>query len=227
MKKLPFNVLFFLLAFFYLLIELFDLSAFRYFFKPLLLLSLAYHFFNETKSNKSYFTSMMLTGLLLSCGGDTVLLFASTDPSIFSLGLLLFLLAHVCYILAFINTIRKSLIPITSKQLLIAILPFAIISSFVFSRLKNNLGNLFYPVLAYIIIITLMGIVASLRYTRAVSRSFYLVMSGAIFFMLSDTLLAFNKFNGAFSFAGTFIMSTYIIAQYLIVKGSILHVKQI
>jgi uncharacterized membrane protein YhhN len=226
MKKLPFNVLFFSLAFFYILIELFDLSTFRYFLKPLLLLSLAYHFFNETNTTKSFFISLMLSGLILSCGGDTVLLFASTDPTIFSLGLFLFLVAHVCYILAFIHNIRKSLIPISSKQLLIAILPFAVISTLVFTKLKDNLANLFYPVLTYIIVITIMGIVASLRYTRVLNKSFYLVMCGAVFFMLSDTLLAFNKFNGAFSLAGTLIMTTYIIAQYLLVKGSILHVKQ-
>jgi uncharacterized membrane protein YhhN len=48
---------------------------------------------------------------------------------------------------------------------------------------------------------------------------FYLV--GAVFFVLSDSLLAINKFYQPFAFAGVFIMLTYCAAQYFIVTGFI------
>ena len=48
---------------------------------------------------------------------------------------------------------------------------------------------------------------------------FYLV--GAAFFVLSDSLLAINKFYQPFAFAGVYIMLTYCAAQYFIVNGFI------
>ncbi|MBL0146409.1 MAG: hypothetical protein IPP48_12355 [Chitinophagaceae bacterium] len=42
-------------------------------------------------------------------------------------------------------------------------------------------------------------------------------------FILSDSLLAINKFYHSFAFAGVQIMATYCIAQYCIVRGFISH----
>jgi hypothetical protein len=44
--------------------------------------------------------------------------------------------------------------------------------------------------------------------------------TGALFFMLSDSLLAINKFYRPFPLAGFLIMLSYIVAQYLIVIGT-------
>jgi hypothetical protein len=41
--------------------------------------------------------------------------------------------------------------------------------------------------------------------------------------MISDSLLAINKFYQPISLAGVWVMSTYIAAIYLIVKGVIAH----
>jgi len=52
-------------------------------------------------------------------------------------------------------------------------------------------------------------------------------MVGAIFFMLSDTLLAMNKFVAPIENERVLIMSTYIIAQFLIAKGIIVFIQKI
>jgi len=44
---------------------------------------------------------------------------------------------------------------------------------------------------------------------------------GAAAFVLSDTLLAVNKFYQPFEYAGIFIMLTYCAAQYFIIRGYI------
>jgi uncharacterized membrane protein YhhN len=45
------------------------------------------------------------------------------------------------------------------------------------------------------------------------------ILIGAIVFVSSDSILAFNKFYAPITHASFFIMVTYCMAQYLIVKG--------
>ena len=48
-----------------------------------------------------------------------------------------------------------------------------------------------------------------------------LFLTGAVCFVLSDTLLALNKFYAPFPYAAPLVMLTYCAAQYLITKGFI------
>jgi uncharacterized membrane protein YhhN len=50
-----------------------------------------------------------------------------------------------------------------------------------------------------------------------------MVFCGALTFMISDSLLAIDKFLLPVSHASLLIMSTYIIAQFLLIQGLILH----
>jgi len=59
------------------------------------------------------------------------------------------------------------------------------------------------------------------RIEKVNHTSYYLVLTGAILFVLSDSAIAVNKFSYNFPYSGTVIMSTYVIAQYLIVTGYI------
>ena len=45
------------------------------------------------------------------------------------------------------------------------------------------------------------------------------VFFGAIAFVISDSILAINKFYAPFEKSSFFIMLTYLVAQYLIVVG--------
>jgi len=80
---------------------------------------------------------------------------------------------------------------------------------------------MFVPALIYMIVILLMSISALNRYERVSLRSFTEVFIGALLFMVSDSLLAINKFSQPIPSASFFIMLTYITAQYFIVKGMI------
>jgi len=51
-------------------------------------------------------------------------------------------------------------------------------------------------------------------------------LAGASAFVISDTLLAIDKFYLPFAYAGVFIMLTYCAAQYFIVQGFILQQAQ-
>ena len=61
---------------------------------------------------------------------------------------------------------------------------------------------------------------------KANNGSFVFVLAGAVFFIISDALIAINKFYAPFELASFLIMITYIKAQYLILVGLIKHTTQ-
>ena len=89
--------------------------------------------------------------------------------------------------------------------------------------LLAHLGPLRLPVVLYAMVLVLMVLAALYRYGRTVPTSFVLVAAGAGLFMVSDSLLAINKFLTPLVGAGFWIMLTYCAAQLSIVAGLLAH----
>ena len=77
------------------------------------------------------------------------------------------------------------------------------------------------PVSIYTIVILTMVTGAINRLQKVNSVSYWLVLTGAILFLISDSALAINKFGHPFAKSSVVIMSTYLLAQYLIITGYI------
>ncbi|MEQ1658541.1 MAG: lysoplasmalogenase, partial [Hylemonella sp.] len=75
------------------------------------------------------------------------------------------------------------------------------------------------PVAAYVLVIALMAAQAIGRATVLRDKPALWVAVGAGFFMLSDTLLALNKFVSPLPLSQLWVLSTYYVAQVLIVRG--------
>ncbi len=188
--------------------------------KPLLLLLLGILYYLQSgKLNKAH-RNFMLAALSFSWLGDVLLLFQQNEAGFFLAGLISFLAAHLCYILAFGKTSVHHTQSVIRQQPWLVLL-FAAYGLLFFFFISQGLGSLLIPVLVYMLVILLMGIAALNRFRRVEYHSFLLVFAGAMSFMLSDSLLAINKFATPFAMAGFLIMVTYIAAQYLIVKGSL------
>jgi uncharacterized membrane protein YhhN len=86
-----------------------------------------------------------------------------------------------------------------------------------------GLGSFQIPILIYTVVIIVMSLHAVRRFNRANIGSFRILTAGAFLFMLSDSLLAYNMFGAPLPFAGLLVMSTYLAAQFLIVKGILWH----
>jgi len=144
---------------------------------------------------------------LLFCAAADIALELPIEMS-FMLGLGLFLIAHIVFIVTFSRDFKmqKSRIPII---VLIAI--YAVSIAFV---LTPWLKEMAIPVYIYVTAITLMGIFAALR---AAKNKFTLY--GAISFIVSDSLIAINKFMMPVVAADYIIMITYYLALFLIVYG--------
>lgn len=151
---------------------------------------------------------IILAALFFSWLGDVLLMLP--DEDFFVGGLVAFLSAHIFYIWIFSRgaTLHS-----------LRILPFLMYAGLLmagplYGKLPENLQ---IPVYSYVAVITLMGIVASLRDTQR--PGYELVLIGSILFILSDSFLALNKFSTPLPLVGFWVMLTYGLAQYFIVKG--------
>lgn len=190
-------------------------SSWRYFTKPSLLMALILYFYFNKKNRNSKTKIFTLIALVFSLMGDVLLMFDARSPLFFMSGLVAFLLAHVFYIVIFWRRKNSKINPFGMIAILII---YAIV---LFYLLKNNLEALLIPVVFYVIVILMMVISAFLRQKKVSKISFVFVFLGAILFVISDSILALNKFYMPLRFSNISIMLTYAMAQYFIVFGLI------
>ena len=182
--------------------------------KPLITTSLVIlYLLSVSKPNFWY-----VSALLFAFWGDVLLLF---PDQFFVFGLASFLLAHVLLI-----TVSSRFLQQVSKlRILVHSLPFVVILAVLLYLIYPNLEELLIPVIIYGIVISVFGVVAFLVYTNDKSIANSWLFLGALIFILSDSILAINKFSQSSEFLGIAIMITYIIAQYLICKVMIAKTK--
>ncbi|QIL41582.1 lysoplasmalogenase [Pedobacter sp. HDW13] len=187
--------------------------------KPLIAISLMLWLYSSTNL-KGRFHKRIFVGLVFALAGDVLLMLQNGRPGFFIYGLIAFFICHIFYIRAF-TLDHKSNPKHRTPNFLWFVGVFAIFCSGLFFYLQPKLGAMQFPVLMYAIIITVMAIMAVNRYGKVNIFSFKLILYGALFFLLSDSVLAVNKFAQPIPQAGVLIMATYMIAQYLIVYGTI------
>ncbi|MCE2675398.1 MAG: lysoplasmalogenase [Sediminibacterium sp.] len=96
---------------------------------------------------------------------------------------------------------------------------------FIYFQLSTAIGPLIYPILVYMALIcsaALMAIhIANHKPIKIIANNFWI--PGMLFFIASDAILAFNKFDWAINDPidniGLVVMFTYGLAQFLLVKG--------
>ena len=192
----------------------------RFFTKPLLMPLLAVAVFTSATSLNR---NIIIAALLFSFAGDCFLMFDYIYPSFFIFGLLSFLLTHVLYIFYFLK-LKESNPSIfkTNIWLLVLVLGYGFALLYL---LFPHLGSLTLPVIVYAIIICSMLLAALHIYNSVSKTTACFFVTGATLFVVSDSLLAINKFMHPFNLASFLIMLTYCAAQYFIVKGFLLNQK--
>lgn len=172
--------------------------------------------FFETAQKSKY---LILIGLFGSFLGDAFLL----SDAYFIPGMIAFMTTHIFNIIFF-----QKIKPVPGKTLYkvyaVAVL-FALFCWFIYQKLAPSMGGLIYPILVYMILICTAAIKAfraSLNEkTNLIAQLFW--FPGMLFFIASDAVLAFNKFEWStqspIDNIGLVTMATYGIAQLLLVKG--------
>ena len=191
--------------------------------KPLLISLLALWYFIQNRPFQHQFERWILVGLLFSIGGDTLLMFVENGPKddrFFLLGLGSFLLAQLSYLTGFLKYPGARTGAVFQRPFLA--LPFLLYLIVLLSSLWEGIPEAMkLPVAIYALAIVGMAVAAYNLRNKWSITTFLPLIAGVLLFVLSDSLIAINKFGDPIPLARIFIMSTYIIGQYLIVLGVI------
>lgn len=174
--------------------------------KPLIVASLiGFYIANVPKQSPAF-----LTALIFALLGDIFLMIK--HESFFLIGLGCFLLMQILYMTVFLKDKSQDI-----RLNIFKSLPAIFLAGVMMYMLWGHLGAMRLPVLFYTMAIGAMVISASIRKPNI---AWYIqVVIGVALFMASDAGIAINKFASPFPGADYFIMSTYMAAQYLIVRG--------
>jgi uncharacterized membrane protein YhhN len=193
--------------------------------KPLIMLSLLGYFTWQTLKVQHRFKWWIIGAFVFSWFGDSFLMYQAIDEKYFLFGLASFFLAHVFYMIAFSIWFEDNHeTPLLKKNPWMGMLLF-VYAIAIFKLLEPELGALKLPVIAYIGAILGMAMFAVNRYRKVVTPSFAWIITGALAFLASDSILAYNKFVDQVPWSNLLIMSTYCFAQYAIFKGALCQLR--
>ena len=199
----------------YLLLILLGREDIAWFLKPFLLsfLILAVYAHERFVTKK-----ILLTALTLSWIGDMILMFADQGKFYFIAGLIAFLLSHIFYILLFSKQLK---IYLKKSKIIywVGVTAIAFYLIVLLLLLLPTLGDLKIPVIIYALTISIMLLFALKGFLNWQKPANIYILIGAIVFVASDSLLALDKFYTPLQYSSFLIMTTYLIAQYLIVVG--------
>ncbi|MBL8352899.1 MAG: hypothetical protein JNL87_21600 [Burkholderiaceae bacterium] len=156
----------------------------------------------------------LLAGLGLSLLGDVALLWPQQG---FLPGLLAFLLAHLAYLVAFTRDVRLAAWPP-------AFAAYALLAGAVLALLWPGVPPaLRAPVVAYVVCLAAMAAQTACAW-RAAQRTAGEALArraaiGGALFLLSDALLAFDRFHSPLPAAALWILPSYWAAQWLIASS--------
>ena len=191
--------------------------------KPMIVVLLIFYFLSQTNKINSGYKRWVLAALFFSCAGDVLLLLQQNDSLFFLLGLSAFLSAHIFYIIFFQRVRVKENVPLKLWLLFIVVIYYAALITF----LSPHLGDMKLPVRIYGIVISIMFMLAMHMVVIKNKIAGKWMMTGALLFVISDSVLAVNKFYHPFEIAGVVIMLTYGLAQLFIVEGAIKYITSI
>lgn len=158
------------------------------------------------------FNILIIAGL---CGGFIGDLFLSFDTKFFLQGLASFLIGHILYITAFVYYGGIALYPVIYSILIIISLTYLAVF---FKTLTKKMDMVIIcAIIAYVIILNLM--VMSALHMERQSGLFPFILTGAILFFISDSVLAVQLFQKEFKLNHFIILSTYYGAQLFIALG--------
>ncbi|MHA8073721.1 lysoplasmalogenase [Aquirufa sp. HETE-40SA] len=177
----------------------------RYVTKPLLLILLMGHIAMENPRPALFFTAIF--ALL----GDVFLMLPGDSPLYFQLGLGSFLIMQLSYIRLFAKQAsEEAWVPFYARKPLAGILIY--VFSFLAFLNPHLAGGMKIPVTLYAFAL------GSMLYFAIRLRN-QMIVWGAFLFVVSDSVLAFGKFYFSFPGISTVVMSTYIVAQLLLISA--------
>ena len=184
--------------------------------KPSVMSSLILFTFYNKEVLSTRKKKLMLLLLAFLWLGDVFFL-SFEDSIFFLLGFSFFLLANMVYIFLFQKKVEYQF----GRVLLFS--AFVLAYAFFFMRaIVDGVGDYFYPIIFFMIMAFNMLQAAFFRWQQVNRLSFYLVFLGALIFMLSESIVALEKFAEPIPFTDYLIMPTHGIGNFLMIFGLII-----
>jgi uncharacterized membrane protein YhhN len=200
--------------------ELVKSQLVTYISKPLIVVSVTGYFLSQVHNVVSSLKKWILAALFFSWVGDILLIFQERDPIFFLMGLSSFLLAHIFYIIFFHNVRVKEAVRSNVWLLLIVVIYYLGL----ITLLSPYLKDMKLPVRVYGIVISFMFLLAMHMYFIKNKIAGQWMVAGAVLFVISDSILAINKFYQPFKAADVLVMLTYGLAQLFIIEGAVRYI---
>jgi len=159
---------------------------------------------------------LVLAGIACSLAGDVLLMLPG---DLFVPGLLAFLFAHACFIAAFLGDSRFA----APAWPLAASLAYGAVNlTLLWGAIAAPLRT---PVVVYVVVLACMGgqavvrALAMARHGDAQVPAARLAAGGALVFMLSDSVLAWDRFRGPLPWASLWVLSAYYLALWWLARS--------
>ena len=229
-----FLLLFWLTTVVHLLSIIFGSEIIKTLSKPFLMVTLAGYFWTFTKNVSGNRLLFFVYGaLLFSFFGDILLMITEQTiiwPGIkeetwFIMGVFSFMIAQVFYIITY-KYYRSYEGKKSARHITVSLSSVIILYTMIlWAKLYPHLDDMLIPVTIYTLTILTMVLMAITRHRKTSPKSFIMVLAGAVIFLLSDSMIAINKFILPLEHERLLIMITYILGQFLIISGLIEHIK--
>lgn len=157
---------------------------------------------------RTVFRRIVAVGLAFGAAGDLLLEIGTFVP-----GLIAFLIGHVLYIVAFVR--------LTTKPALLVGVPYLLVGVALTLFVADGADDLLLPVIVYAIVISVMGWRTAALIGEVPTRVAAPLAIGAGLFIVSDALIAINRFHTEIPGDDWWIMLTYFSAQGLIALGAV------
>lgn len=185
--------------------------------KPLLMPLLIYYIFVTAAGVITLPRMLLAVALIFAWIGDVLLLY-SNQGTCFFLGLIAFFCTNILYAFIF-TTSTNANPPLVYKRFV----PAVIIGAFVYIVIVPRAGGMKIPLSINTFAVMAMLTAAILRFGVTNKLSAGWVLIGACLFVISDMILSLDKYFTEVFRSGFWVMLTYILGQYYIVRGVMAH----
>lgn len=211
MNKKLFHGLILVSALLAIAVDFFEYKTLFFFFKPLTTALIILLVFCFRYGGGNSYSNSILMGLFFCLAGDVFLL--SSDFFVYGLGS--FLIGHLLFLKAFVKE-RGWYFPLEVG------IPLILFGGVLLWLSYPNLEQLFIPVVLYMSVIILMSWQGIALNRHSSQKAFQSIGLAVTLFLLSDALIALDKFYFSFSFSGLLVLSTYWTAIFLLAESTTL-----
>ncbi len=216
-KSIILNFIYLLIVALVLVATIWDIQWLHYVSMPLVMIWITVIFTAEAKRLPN--RGLVVAAFFFSWLGDVLLMLSADNEMLFFAGVGGFFVSQIMYIMVFTKfSVAGTKGFVAQKPYLL--LPYLVYLVGVLAYLFPHIEGMMIPiVILYATSLIGMSVAALNRKGRMDPSGFSLLFTGSLFFVVSDSILAINKFATPIPQEGLLVLSTYVIAQFLIMQG--------